>query len=270
MRRSCPFCCLGEAGAHTRQGAITRELSSVVLAITGKCRSRATPTAATGTSLATVLVLFDLDGTLTDPYEGITQCVTHALDRLGLASPDERGLRAFIGPPLQDQFAALGLDEVRVEQAITYYRDRFTQYGLYENSVYAGVAEALDVLHAAGVRMAVATSKPTEFATRIVQHFGLDAHLEFVAGATLDGTRRAKADIIGFALEHLGASADQSVMVGDRSQDVKGAHAHGMRSIGVAWGYAEPGELQQAGVDLVVASPQDLVASLLHQHSAAP
>ena len=210
-----------------------------------------------------VLVLFDLDGTLTDPYEGITKCVTHALDQSRLAKLDERGLRSFIGPPLQDQFAALGLDEEGVERAVGLYRERFTQHGLYENYVYEGIVDALDALRAASVRMAIATSKPTVFATRIVEHFDLAPHFTIVAGATLDGTRREKRDVIAFALASLGASPEDAVMVGDRAQDIDGAHALGMRSIGVAWGYAEPGELEQAGADVIVESPQELVKSIL-------
>lgn len=208
-------------------------------------------------------MLFDLDGTLTDPYEGITKCVAYALDQCGLAPLDERQLRSFIGPPLQDQFASLGLDEPGVERAVALYRERFTQRGLYENYVYDGIADALDVLGAASVRMAVATSKPTSFAMRIVEHFDLAQHFALVAGATLDGTRRKKADIIGFALASLSALPEDAVMIGDRAQDIDGARAHGMRSIGVAWGYAEAGELEQARADAIVDSPQELVKLLL-------
>ena len=210
-----------------------------------------------------MLVLFDLDGTLTDPYEGITKCVAHALEQSGLAKLDERRLRSFIGPPLQDQFASLGLDEEGVERAVALYRERFTHHGLYENYIYDGIADALDTLGTASVRMAVATSKPTSFATRIVEHFDLAQHFVLVAGATLDGARRKKADIIGFALASLGAAPEDAVMVGDRAQDIDGARAQGMRSIGVTWGYAEPGELEQAGADLIVESPQELVESIL-------
>ena len=156
---------------------------------------------------------------------------------------------------MQDQFAGLGLDERGVERAVALYREGFKQHGLYENYVYEGIEDSLNALDAAAVRMAVATSKPTDFATRIVAHFDLTRHFDLVAGATLDGTRRMKADIIGFALASLGAAAGDAVMVGDRSQDIDGARAHGMRSIGVAWGYAEPGELEKAGADLVVQSP---------------
>ncbi len=209
-------------------------------------------------------MLLDLDGTLTDPYDGITRSVSHALDRMDLPPLDERQLRAFIGPPLQDQFAALGLDGRQVATAVALYRERFTDRGLYENRVYEGVPEALAALRAAHLRLAVATSKPTLFAKRIATHFGLSEHLDLVAGATMDGARRKKADIISFALTALCIDPDDAVMVGDRAQDVFGARAHGMRSIGVAWGYAEPGELESAGADAVVTTPADLVEALLH------
>lgn len=210
-----------------------------------------------------MLILLDLDGTLTDPYDGITRSVAHALERMGLPGLEERELRSFIGPPLQDRFAALGLDDDGVRQAVDAYRERFSERGLYENRVYDGVEPMLRALTAASLRLAVATSKPTPFAERILAHFGLSDHVELVAGATLDGTRRAKADVIAFALGELGVDAADAVMVGDRAQDIAGARAHGMRSIGVRWGYAEPGELEAAGADVIVTTPAELVDALL-------
>ena len=137
-----------------------------------------------------------------------------------------------------------------MERAVELYRERFTDQGLYENRLYPGVEDALAALTFASRRLAVATSKPTAFAERIVSHFGLNTHLELVAGATLDGTRRKKADIIGLALTASATDPSDAVMVGDRAQDVIGAHTHGMRSIGVRWGYAEPGELEAAQADV--------------------
>lgn len=226
--------------------------------------SRGTP--ADVPSPASVLVLLDLDGTLTDPYDGITRCVTHALEGLGLPGLPESQLRSFIGPPLQDRFASLGLDEHDVERAVELYRERFQDVGLYENRVYEGVPEALAALAAVPFRLAVATSKPTVFAQRIVEHFGLDAHLDLVAGATLDGSRRTKADVIRYALAVLGTDPTDAVMVGDREQDITGAHVVGMPGIGVAWGHAEPGELETAGADRVVRTPQELVDVLVDHH----
>ena len=127
----------------------------------------------TGTTVGWVLVLLDLDGTLTDPYDGITRSVTFALDGLGLPRLEERQLRSFIGPPLQDHFAALGLDEGDVTRAVELFRERFRDQGLYENRVYKGMPEALRALATVPLRLAVATSKPTPFAERIEEHFGL-------------------------------------------------------------------------------------------------
>jgi phosphoglycolate phosphatase len=184
---------------------------------------------------------------------------------MGLPRLDERQLRSFIGPPLQDQFAALGLDEADVERAVELYRERFRDQGLYENRVYDGVREALKALTAVPLRLGVATSKPTPFAQRIVSHFGLDECFDVVAGATLDGSRRKKADIMRFALTGLAVEPTEAVMVGDRAQDVLGARAVGVPSIGVAWGYAEPGELEAAGADQVVQTPKDLVRALMNR-----
>jgi len=179
---------------------------------------------------------------------------------------EERQLRSFIGPPLQDQFAALGLDEGDVGRAVELYRERFRDHGLYENRVYEGVPEALAARAAVPLRLAVATSKPTPFAQRIVEHFGLDVHLDVVVGATLDGSRRTKADVIRFALTALAADPADAVMVGDRAQDVAGARALGLSSIGVTWGYAESGELEAAGADQVVGTLQELVNALVDRH----
>lgn len=214
-------------------------------------------------SVTTVLVILDLDGTLTDPYEGITKSVSYALEHLGFPSVPEPQLRSFIGPPLQDQFASLGLDADGVAKAVALYRERFAERGLYENRVYDGITAALTALTGASFRLAVATSKPTLFAERIISYFGMAQEFELVAGATLDGSRRHKADIIQFALDSLAADATEAVMVGDRAQDIVGARVHSMRSIGVRWGYAEPGELEAVGADIIVGSPQELVSALL-------
>lgn len=209
-----------------------------------------------------MLILLDLDGTLTDPYDGISRSIVHALAGLGVPEPPVSVLRSFIGPPLQDSFAALGLDGAAAADAIALYRDRFGRLGLYENSLYDGIPEVLGALCGAGHQLAVATSKPTPFAERIVQHLGIAESFGFVAGATLDGTRRHKADVITLALEHLGVPAGEAVMVGDRAQDIVGAQAHGMRSIGVRWGYAEDGELERAGADAVVSTPAELTRAV--------
>lgn len=214
-------------------------------------------------------VLLDLDGTVTDPYDGITRCILHALDGLGLPAPDEPSLRRVIGPPLQDGFAALGVAPGQVDEAVRLYRERFSTTGLYENRVYDGIPELLDDLRGAGRRLALAPSKPEVFAQRVLDHFGLADQFDVVGGATLDGTRRHKGDVIAHVLAATGstptsteAQGHRAVMVGDRAQDVLGAQAHGLRCVGVRWGYAEPGELQAAGADPVVSTPAELLQAL--------
>lgn len=217
-------------------------------------------------------VLLDLDGTLTDPYDGITRCVLHALAGLGLPAPEEPLLSRVIGPPLQEGFAALGVPAGQLGDAVRLYRERFTTTGLYENRVYNGVPEVLDELRAAGWRLALATSKPEVFAQRVLDHFGLADRFDVVGGATLDGARRHKADVIAHVLDRSGSPSGvgerPAVMVGDRAQDVLGAQAHGLRCVGVAWGYAEPGELKAAGADPVVSAPAELLAAVTGRSSS--
>jgi phosphoglycolate phosphatase len=209
-----------------------------------------------------MLIMFDLDGTLTDPFEGISRSVAHALDCMGLPGLTSMQQRSFIGPPLHDSFAALGLDESGNAQAVAHYREYFSARGIFENVVYDGVRQALEELMGRSIRMAVATSKPTAFAERILTHFDLARYFDFVSGATMDGSRSHKTDIVDFALMSLGESPSGAVMVGDRAQDVVGARASGVRSIGVRWGYAEPGELEAAGAGQIVETPASLVSAL--------
>lgn len=200
-------------------------------------------------------VLFDLDGTLTDPKLGITTCVQHALRRFGIEAPDRDRLECFIGPPLADSFQKYyGLDEQRAAQAIAYYRERFSTVGLYENAVYDGVSEMLGRLRTRGLTLAVATSKPTVYSQQILDHFDLSRFFDAVVGSELDGRRTDKADVIRETLRQLSLSPAEACMVGDRRQDVMGAKACGVPVIGVAYGYAEPDELEEAGADWIVDS----------------
>ncbi len=209
-------------------------------------------------------VLFDLDGTLTDPIVGIANSVRHALRAMSLAELANDELRHWVGPPLQESFGSLGLSPEQALAAIASYREYFSEHGLYENGVYDGVEPALVALRGAGVRLAVATSKPTVFAERILEHFALTSHFESVVGSELDGTRVHKHDVITEALIRLDeTNLDATVMVGDRAHDVLAAALVGIRSIGVAWGYAAEGELEAAGASAVVATPADLLERLL-------
>lgn len=209
------------------------------------------------------LILFDLDGTLTDPVEGIINSVAYAGAQMGLRPLTVAEQRRFLGPPLQDSFAELGLDPAGVAEAVRHYRDYFAAEGIYENRIYDGIPAALDDLAASGMPLAVATSKPAQFAERILSHFALADYFSCVSGATIDGSRRHKTDVIDFALAKLGVAPAAAVMVGDRAQDVLGAAASGVRCVGVRWGYAEPGELEAAGASQILEAPSDLRSAVV-------
>ena len=208
--------------------------------------------------------LFDLDGTLTDPKPGIVGCLRFALDQLGVSCPGDDVLATFIGPPLRGTFAKLlDTSEVsRIEEAMTWYRQRFAATGLYENQVYAGIPEMLEHARHGATAMYVATSKPTAYAELIVQHFGLDHHFRQVYGPELDGRREDKAELVAHLLASEGVDAQDAVMIGDREADVRAAKANGVRSIGVLWGYGSARELLDAGVDMLCKTPAELAEHL--------
>lgn len=213
------------------------------------------------------VTLLDLDGTLTDSAEGIYSSVRHALDTLGLRSMTDNELRGFVGPPLQDSFAQLGLPPAGIQRAIGAYREHFASTGLYENRPYEGIQEALEEIRSRSDLLAVATSKPTVFADRILDHFDLSRYFDAIVGSELDGRRTQKRDVITEALSRLGAIPDGAVMVGDREQDVLGATAVGIPCIGVAWGYAAPDELERAGAWRIVDQPTHLPDSIAAAHN---
>ncbi|MBQ4054847.1 MAG: HAD-IIB family hydrolase [Clostridia bacterium] len=197
-------------------------------------------------------LFFDLDGTLTDPFEGITRCVEYALDRYGIAVDDRRTLAPFIGPPLADSFIKYyGFTREKAFEAIDVYRERFRDIGLFENEVYAGVPEMLDTLKKSGAKIVLATSKPRVFAERILDHFSLTKYFDFIDGSELDGSRVRKDEVIAHALECLGCNKSEVVMIGDRMHDIEGAKKNGLISIGVLWGYGPREELTDAGADMI-------------------
>ena len=198
--------------------------------------------------------LFDLDGTLTDPKVGITRSVQYALSSAGVSVADLDTLTPYIGPPLQDSFVALaGLSEADAMKAVAKYREYFTEEGIFENVVYPGIRECLEALRSTGWRLGVATSKPTVFAERILDHFSLRSHFEVVVGAELDGTRRYKDEVIRHALRRLEVAAHEScIMVGDREHDIIGAKVVGIRAVGVTWGFGTAEELSGAGAEVLV------------------
>jgi phosphoglycolate phosphatase len=208
--------------------------------------------------------LFDLDGTLTDPREGITRSIAHALHRMGLEPPPLDDLCFAIGPPLRGSLGKLLGTESReaIERALAHYRERFADVGLFENSPYEGIAEALAALRGEGATLFVATSKPKVYAERIVRHFGLDAHFEAVHGCELDGTREAKRDLLEHLLATHAIDRARAVMVGDRDVDMVAARHHGLGALGVTYGYGGREELLGAGAHALCEVPAEIPAAL--------
>lgn len=206
-------------------------------------------------------VLFDVDGTLTDPFEGITRCIDHALAELGAPQPPRSELAWCIGPPLRRSFATLlgAGREGDVERAMTLYRERFADTGLYENTLYPGVPAALAGFREQGARLFVATSKPHVYAERILDHFGLATFFEAIHGAELDGSRSEKHEVIGWLMQQQRIDSRDCVMVGDRHHDIAGASANAIPAIGVLWGYGSEAELTSAGARALCSHPQGLV-----------
>ncbi|MCM1143621.1 MAG: HAD hydrolase-like protein [Blautia sp.] len=242
-------------------------------------------------------LLFDLDGTLTDPKEGITKCVQYSLHRLGIEEPDLDKLELFIGPPLAFSFRELyGFDENKITDAIKFYRERFGTIGLYENELYPGIKDMLEELKAAGKKLAVASSKASVYVLEILQHFEIKEYFDVIVGSELDGTRTKKEEVIQEALQQLfieetddkeeisnkeavddsGETSNKAtdnkagrnnysrvVMIGDRKFDIQGAQMFHLANIGVSFGYAPPGELEEAGADYIVDTVEQLKDFLL-------
>lgn len=223
-------------------------------------------------------VLFDLDGTLTDPKEGITKSVAYALEYYGIHVEDLDSLCKFIGPPLKDSFVNYyGFSEEQGVEAVEMYREYFKPYGVYENKVYAGVDKMLADLVACGKKVILATSKPTVFAKTILEHFDLMKYFDVICGSELDGSRVKKGDVIAYALEQIakledlevsaserGGVFDMSlvVMVGDREHDINGAKENGLDSIGVLYGYGDRAEHEVAGASYIVETVEELARML--------
>lgn len=205
------------------------------------------------------VVLLDLDGTLTDSAPGIVAGLRHALGQMGRPVPEPADLRAHLGPPLSVTFAEhFAMSPPDVTRAIALYRERYNDTGLFESSVYDGVPQMLSDLSRQGATLALATSKPTGSAARILDHFGLSVHFTAIAGADLAGQREAKADVITHALDLLGRPPAGVVMVGDRRHDVLGAAHHGIPTVGVLWGYGDEPELRGAGAAALAAAPAEV------------
>lgn len=210
-------------------------------------------------------ILFDLDGTLTDPAVGITTSVAYALKRFGIKVDDITTLNHFIGPPLLDTFMEdYGFSEEEAQTAIDYYRERFRVKGLYENVVYDGVFEMLEALKKGGKEIILATSKPEPFAKEILRHFGLEKYFLFAAGSNFDGTRTAKAEVIEYALKSAGVTDKSAVvMIGDRKHDIIGAKKAGLDSIGVLYGYGSIEEINGAGATYIAETVEEVTKLII-------
>lgn len=206
------------------------------------------------------IVLFDLDGTLTDPGIGITNSVAYALKKYGIEVSDRETLYEFIGPPLHESFEKIyGFSKEQSKQAVNYYREYYKDKGIYENYVYDGIETLLKNLKAAGKMLLVATSKPEVYSKQILEHFNLAHYFSFIAGSNLDGTRTRKSEVINYALSSIKCSDfSQAVMIGDREHDIIGAEKIGIDSIGVLFGYGNYDELAAARATYIAGSVIDI------------
>lgn len=213
------------------------------------------------------VLLFDLDGTLTNPAEGITNSFIHALKELGLEIPTYEKLLTFIGPPLIETFKTqFGFDEEMARLGVKKYREYFSEKGLFENEVYEGIFEMLEKLKAAGYRLLIATSKPEPFSIRIAEKFGFAKYFEKICGSNLDETRSRKAEVIAYALESAGISEYEKskvLMIGDRHHDIDGAKENGIESMGILFGYGNREEHEKAGADFIATTVQDIITLLV-------
>lgn len=215
--------------------------------------------------------LFDLDGTLTDPGEGITKSVQYALRSLGIEEPDLKKLERFIGPPLKDSFMEhYGFTQEQAAQAVLAYRERFAPIGILENRIFPDIPLMLFNLKKRGISLAVASSKPVNFVRQILSHFAIGQYFDVIIGSELDGTRSAKEEVVEAALRELGVFTlpmderhRHCAMIGDRKFDIQGAKANGITSVGVAFGFAELGELEREGAEFIAGTVKELEAYLL-------
>lgn len=203
-------------------------------------------------------VFFDLDGTLTDPKEGITSCIKYALSKLEYPIPAMDVLKKCIGPPLHGSFVEILGSAEAADRALGLYRERFGSVGMYENRLYAGVRESLSRLGDLVESMYVVTSKPTIYSEKIIEHFDLTSFFRKVYGSNLDGSLTNKSDLIRFVLESESISPSAAIMIGDRHHDITGAKENGLRTIGVLWGYGSRQELEDAGADALCEAPKVL------------
>jgi phosphoglycolate phosphatase len=207
------------------------------------------------------IVFFDLDGTLTNPFEGVAKGIEYALEKLSVKAPPREDLRQCIGPPLHVSFARLldrGLKSEEVSQAIEFYREYYSDKGLFENELYDGVVDLLKAL-SSEVDLYVATSKPQPFAEHVLEYFNLDGFFKGVCGSELDGGRSDKSEIMNKLIVDFNLKSDEITMIGDRLYDIEGAKKNNLKTIGVLWGFGNQLELVKAGADHCVKNPKDII-----------
>lgn len=207
-------------------------------------------------------LFFDMDGTLIDSEVGITTCIAYALQKMGHPVPPQETLQGWIGPSLRTTFTPLFGDDVRVEEAVAYYRERFDVEGWREHTLYPDIEATVRALHDRGHRLAVVTAKNEPHARRIVEHLPFGGLFDDVIGSTPDGSRSSKAQLVGEALQRLRLQPAQCWMIGDRRMDIEGARHHGLRNVGVLWGFGGEAELIEAGADHLAREPAQLLALL--------
>lgn len=203
------------------------------------------------------VILFDLDGTLTDSGEGIINCAAMTLERFGLPVPSREEMRVFVGPPLWETFLKFGVPRDHTDEAVNIFRSRYLPIGKFENVPYEGIQELLEKLSKQGHKLYVATSKPEVTAIEVLEHFDLAKYFVKICGALLDKSRATKSDVIDYLLQESGHSQN-IIMVGDTEFDVLGAAAHGISTIGVSWGYGEIDAMKEAGAIAIAYSPDEL------------
>ncbi len=208
-------------------------------------------------------LLFDLDGTLTNPAEGIVTCIKHALRSIDVSAPLDKKLLQWIGPPLRGSFLEMLGDKPLADRALLAYRERFSTVGMFENAVYPDIPEVLKALSAAGFDLLVATGKPEPFAVTILEHFDLSRFFSHVYGSSLVGENTDKADLIARILRERAYRPEDCLMIGDRKHDILGAHKNGVKALGVLWGFGSRKEIEDAGADAVVEHIGDLFSAVV-------
>ena len=202
-------------------------------------------------------IFFDLDGTLTDSGEGIINCATLALEHFGIPVPPRKEMGVFVGPPLEESFVKFGIPKEKTQEAIDVFRSRYLVVGKFENAPYPGIHQLLDRLKSQGHRLFVATSKPEVTALEVLEKFQMTGYFEVICGATMDGSRVHKADVITYLLGKIG-TPENILMVGDTEFDVTGAASHGIKTIGVSWGYGTVEAMEQAGAVAIAHTMEQL------------